>query len=318
MNRFAVFALLVVFPLRAQDRAGIAGTYELRICSSECGPLDTSLVLVSGYLVLAEHGLDLSSIPLSARYKIRNRASQLTENGRINACFSLVRRKGDLLAGILPEGLTEWTARRDTIDVALFQSPDAGYVLNALISDGRISGAGHEAGYIGTQFENAGGAVIGKRIGPPDLTKCVSASLVNELMATPPPWDAEFHIMEALERRDTETYATDSIAVLAVYGEGAVITDAFGNTFRGVDSVISHRRQLRVRSNGRPTVIRRRDWPRIMTIGDMATTEEYFESVDAASSRGQASAIRRTRRVSVLTREADRWVIYREITLDER
>lgn len=329
-NRVRFLLALAVLPasLASQAPSRLSGTYALWLCEKTCTAADTSNAEVSGFLVLDDFGLDLARIPLKARYKIRESSYALVESREINACFSLRRRdpkRLTMMAGIIPEGLTTWTRKGDTLNVGLYASPDAFYTLHAAIGHDRLSGNGYDSGFIGDFFSKSSGVPFAIRIGPPDVGKCFSPELVQKYESGPAPSDSyerdQIGILTLLERRDEGRKKHDARLAASAYSEGATLIDEFGTRYTSNDSIVAYYQ----RRTPTPDMVRRRDWPLVLTLagGKTAYVEEYLESAVPAAKQ-KASRVRRSRRISILFKTTDAnewsngWIISREITLDER
>lgn len=157
----------------------VAGTYTLTVCRTSC---DASVgrVLTSGTLVLEKHAYALLEIPDPARgYFDRSQALLIHEyaGGNPNACFVFPGNASGTLAGTTRVGLTRWTrSTRDTLDVRLYQSPDAGYDLRLRIGSTALDGQGESWGPWPESENSPLDVVIARRIGPPDRNLCIRAA----------------------------------------------------------------------------------------------------------------------------------------------
>jgi hypothetical protein len=154
----------------------VAGTYAVWFCADACAARDTASASVTGYLVLSDTALSRDAFSAQIIDD-----SMFLGRGRetVNACFRLETRPGKrglMMAGIIPAAVTNWTSSGDTVEVQLYASPDAGYTLRALVKDGRLLGAGREAGFIGGPFDEGKGPAHGVRVGDADVTWCTSGS----------------------------------------------------------------------------------------------------------------------------------------------
>jgi hypothetical protein len=106
----------------------------------------------------------------------------LIRNRSPNACFSIPYRDPEgvngreLYAGGIPRGLTTWQIQENKLSVALYQSPDAHYIIGGNFSGEAFSGRGNQGIsviYPG-QPEPPETYFLAERIGPPDVVACLS------------------------------------------------------------------------------------------------------------------------------------------------
>ena len=136
----------------------VAGTYRLTACTAPCAGSDTATVVARGTLIL-----DSAGPP-------RHSFSRRTYAG----CFLLERRRDHpSYLALFPQGYTSWDQPTpDSIIFDTYRSPDAGHVVRATRTDSGFVGVGHSCGAGVAAIEVPDETVIGRRIGPPDATRC--------------------------------------------------------------------------------------------------------------------------------------------------
>src|SRR5205823_287226 len=99
--------------------------------------------------------------------------------GAPNACFVLSRLQSGIHthAGVEPVGLTLLQPRgADSLQVVLFQSPDAGYYAVLRASPGELHGRGASWGVADAAVSVPDDSVYARRIGPPQRSRCIDAA----------------------------------------------------------------------------------------------------------------------------------------------
>lgn len=91
-----------------------------------------------------------------------------------NACYVLARQaRADTYAGIDDVGTTRWTPLADgSITISLFRSPDAGYDAKLSLTTDGFRGRGTSRGW-GVAADSPADSIVGRRIGPPELMRCL-------------------------------------------------------------------------------------------------------------------------------------------------
>lgn len=319
------FLALLASAADAQSPAKAAGTYAIWLCPKACSADDSATASVSGYLVLSAEPLDLSSIPVRVRKHLHDRSSNLLRQQELpNACFLLERRTTDLdmMAGIIPVALTSWTARGDTIEVALYASPDALQVVRAVVREGNLAGRGRESGFIGSEFDDDAGAVYGRRTGKADMSRCLAAKSLQPFRNADGPLgsdSSEIAVLMLLDRRDRAARTKDAAAGASIYSGYTRKTDAFGNNFYHRDSVEAALRRLyRDPAYGNRRVVRH-DWPVIRFVNPTtALVRDYQESVGASDRNRGVVPLRRTYSTLLVEKMAGVWLVTYEQTMEAR
>lgn len=172
---------LLAVPVFGQDvLSRVPGTYSLSICREECAARDSTDIVVSGILVLADSSSLADGIAAAAWESLRNDSHFLIARraGPVNGCFVLERHghTRGFFAGIIRAGLTVWTGTpSDSVVVPLYRSPDGGF--NIIVEVSAIGFRSH-----GIQWHAPNeplhdlGHVFGLRLGPPDPGRCSSAN----------------------------------------------------------------------------------------------------------------------------------------------
>jgi hypothetical protein len=170
----------------------VAGTYAITICQNICRSSDPSTAVARGHLVLEADAFSLSSLPDDAERYFRdfgtiNRGDE--GRGPPNACFVLERTTTRTLAGLQPVGVTRWSrAAGDTLMVKIAQLTDAGYNAWLTIGSRGLTGRGRGWAHGESANERKYEEIRGRRIGPPDRSRCVRAALSRAaLLRSPPP-----------------------------------------------------------------------------------------------------------------------------------
>ena len=318
------FLALLASAADAQSPAKAAGTYAIWLCPKACLADDSATASVSGYLVLSAEPMDLSSIPVRVRKHLLDRSSFLLSRTIANACFLLERRTPDvdMLAGGIPVALTSWTARGDTIEVALYASPDAFHVVRAVVRAGNLAGRGRESGFIGSEFDDDAGAVYGRRIGKADMSKCLSSKSLQRFRNADGPLgsdSSEIAVLTLLDRRDRAARTKDAAAGASIYSEYTGKTDVFGNNYYHRDSIeAAFRRLYRDPAYGNRRVVRH-DWPVIRFVNPTtALVRDYQETVGASDHNRAVVPLRRTYSTLLVEKMAGLWLVTYEQTMEAR
>lgn len=167
-----------------QSSSPPVGTYEIWMCKSTCAQRDSEEAIVAGYLVLLPDRLPLYQVPDSARWYFERQFF----DGEPNACFALTRTDSEAktYAGTAPVGSTHWARRRALplrIAFSLFDSPDSGHEVEAELEQDHLRGIGTSWGAGGSDRNFSPDSVFGRRIGPPQLERCIEAALQEQRKA---------------------------------------------------------------------------------------------------------------------------------------
>ena len=166
----------------------ITGTYEITVCKlGSCSLGDTTQAVTYGTLVLFASALPPvpdSALPLLDSF-----------HGEANACFAVhpPHDEARTYAGLMGVGATIWqtdsTPAGRRLRFSLYDSPDAAHRVVAELTQGRIAGRGESWGAGVAAVDYAPDTVVGRRIGPPDITPCVAASVRawREIRTSRPP-----------------------------------------------------------------------------------------------------------------------------------
>lgn len=175
---FVPIGLLVGATAAAQaadlGRVGpIAGTYELIICKGTCSFSDSRNVFATVVVVLFEDVMAQEDV---------ERIDPSYHSDPPNTCFVIKRKvNAQSYAGIKDKGVSPWLLRGDAIEFDLFHSPDAGYAVeierrgNLLTGTGRSWGAGMGA----PPPEYTPDIVVGRRVGPPNVSSCATEAVIR-------------------------------------------------------------------------------------------------------------------------------------------
>jgi len=159
------------------SEAPTGGTYALVICEESCELSDSSDVVVTGTLVLADSATLAQQLSTSEWIALADHGLYLAQRrfGPVNACFTLQRRRDtDIYAGMAPFGLAVWErSSNDSITVPVYRSSDAGFRIVATVVGSRLEGRGAQS-HAPDQPMHDVAIVVGLRIGPPDATRCIA------------------------------------------------------------------------------------------------------------------------------------------------
>lgn len=157
-------------------RLGMAGTYRVSFCQLRCS--DTFAADVRGYIVLSDAPISLASLPPRIRRRVELQFQEVRRSDRPNACFTLVAKpRTKSVAGAEPVGFTSWVGDDSSADLSLFRAPDSGYDLSLELSQDSVRGVGHFYSGNGPGAQLLIDSVIGRRVGPPDVARCLRAAL---------------------------------------------------------------------------------------------------------------------------------------------
>jgi hypothetical protein len=184
----ALFAASGCITQRHSRTPDVEGTYEIAVCKvGRCAPGDTAVTLTQGILVL--FATRLPPVPDSAINLLR--LPFLAEG---NMCFALEPRRpgSQTYAGLAGVEATRWqpdSATGQRITFSLYFSPDAGHEVTARIRHGTLGGRGTSWGAGVAAVEYPPDTIVGRRLGPPDITPCVAASAREwrRIMSSRPP-----------------------------------------------------------------------------------------------------------------------------------
>jgi hypothetical protein len=162
-------------------RTGVAGTYEIQLCTAACSFGDTAHVAGRGVVVLDSVPIRVSLEALqkltgwrvdtdSARQKVR-RAYEETQArpGDTNGCVAVRRWRN--VQDWMVRGFTLWTREpAGEIEFFLATGADYGYLVRVAPAGGVLAGTGHEHGM---GVDHGPEVVVMRRIGPPRAEACV-------------------------------------------------------------------------------------------------------------------------------------------------
>ena len=149
--RVSSLAAMILLPAGLQGQV-VAGWYEFWVLDSEAPTADTA---AAGSFVLFDGPVPTDDLPSDLLAEAERESRWLIRSRRIappNACFGFrtsVTAVGgrEFYAGITEAGLTTWTEIGDSVEVHLYQSPDASLHLKGVVRDGVISGRVHQGDY---------------------------------------------------------------------------------------------------------------------------------------------------------------------------
>jgi len=154
------------------------GTYELLVCKGPCSFESSTNIVVKGVLVLTAANFEPDALnpfvpePFEYAYSF---------NDDPNGCFvvdTLVQNK--TYAGIIELGMTHWSDYADQIRFSLYTSPDAWHHVTATLTHDGLAGTGGSsgAGVAAPGYDRD--IIIARRVGPPNLDRCVEAAWVRQ------------------------------------------------------------------------------------------------------------------------------------------
>jgi hypothetical protein len=144
-----------------------AGTYELIICKSACSFSKPENGFATVAVVLFDRAMtqkDINRIDPYQRY-----------DPGANACYAFKRKlQAQSYAGIDKRGTSSWLLSDQKIRFNLLRSPDASYVVELKRTGDSLVGTGRSAGVGGgaPPAEYTPDTVVGRRVGPPDISAC--------------------------------------------------------------------------------------------------------------------------------------------------
>ena len=147
----------------------VAGTYELLVCKTACSFADPDAAFAKGIVVLFDKAMTPKEIERV------DPSHFVWPNEVVRACFAGQNFKGaDSFAFGERVGATHWSLQGKLLNFELLRSVDAGYEVDVerdgrnLVGKGTSWGAGVAAPGFSSDI------VVGRRIGPPDISACPS------------------------------------------------------------------------------------------------------------------------------------------------
>jgi hypothetical protein len=169
-------AVTAASTIGGQGSGAIAGTYTIALCQQRpCAVGDTTNVIVSGTLIFADSVISVAGWPDERRI---SRGAGGFIRSTLNACLDLTTHRSAELTyvGIGSPNLFHWERASDTSATAvLYQSPDARGRLQFTLRGDTLIGSGFSDGMIGGPIRKRDDIVVGRRLGPPDLSRCQRA-----------------------------------------------------------------------------------------------------------------------------------------------
>jgi hypothetical protein len=184
MKNVTVSLFLVALPMidtcsGAEYPGDLPGTYEMVVCNGRCSFEDPANIVVKGILVLLpvaykpEALNSLSPKPFEYGYSFGPDST--------NGCFvleTLVKHK--TWAGLMDLGMTSWSFHAKRLTFSLYASPDAEYFVTAQFGQGGFDGQGVSSGGGPAEPHHTADAVLGRRIGPAELSRCIAGAWDHE------------------------------------------------------------------------------------------------------------------------------------------
>lgn len=162
-------------PVRARAKpADFVGTYEVWVCRGRPCRGDNDTAALSQLMVDLEPApIRVDTFGLSTPFR---RPGSSFDAGVGNGCFKVVRTfSKETYAGLGDVGLFGWTtdSSGEVVTFSPAKSPDAGYVIQAELRDGLLTGRGHSWGAGVAAVDWPPDSIIGIRTGPPNAGKCL-------------------------------------------------------------------------------------------------------------------------------------------------
>lgn len=174
----------LISPIAAQERTatqGVGGTYAISICRGQCSPEHPEAEIVRGFLVLEPSSFSLEDLPAPARNYFERYTTILAlgENeGPLNTCFTFgPKTDHTTFAGSEPVGVSRWRAARgDTLSITLMRRSHHAYYADVVVRGNELSGLGYSWQGRGDSEPSVVEEIRGRRIGPPDRSRCYRAA----------------------------------------------------------------------------------------------------------------------------------------------
>ena len=183
---FTVLSIAVLGSCRSPERQA-TGTYRISVCKvGPCIAGDSSHAVAVGVLVLLDSTLFPREIPASAGPLLTRWRIPGTENG----CYDIKHTGVDNTSYAGGVGGTLWRLEGEQgkeITFNLISSPDAFYVVRAIINGDQIAGVGHSSGSGVTAVHWPRDTVVATKIGPADVSRCIAASIRDWQAIRQPP-----------------------------------------------------------------------------------------------------------------------------------
>jgi hypothetical protein len=175
----------VVQPARVDSDSEIAGTYELIICKTACSFSNRDNVIAKADIVFLDHMMSLEEAQhINPLYNADTRDS--------NACYTVERSdEAKTYAGVRKTDTSRWLISGNTIKFDLFRSPDAGYAAEVKRTGSSLLGTGESWGVgMGAPPKDYGpDIIVGRRVGPPDISVCKANGAAAEGIRSLPQFD---------------------------------------------------------------------------------------------------------------------------------
>jgi hypothetical protein len=161
-----------------RDRAPLAGTYEIGICTQPCEWEETAKRTVSGTLVLFERDLTPAELDTPEGEYLLDESMFILGRQAPNACFVVTEPTefDDSLAGLIPVGLTRWSLNVGIVSVVFYESPDASQRASGEMRGLKINAGKRQAKRLAAITTKYDEYLVGRRIGDASLDTCIQAA----------------------------------------------------------------------------------------------------------------------------------------------
>ncbi len=180
---------LVAFGLSLSAQQPVTGTYRISVCKvGPCVAGDSSHAVAFGVLVLLDSTLVSAAIPASAG---RLLTGYTTPGQPHNACYDIKRIGSNSMSYAGGVAGTHWqmdAKEGNAVTFTLYRSPDASHHVVATINGAQLSGIGRSSGAGAAEVDWPRDTVVATRIGAPDVSRCIDASIRQwKEIRKPPP-----------------------------------------------------------------------------------------------------------------------------------
>lgn len=152
------------------------GTFTIAACREQCSPGDRERGYVVGELVLYDDPEVSSRLAIEKTGQIMPLRPGDENRPRHNGCFRLtpIRELEDSYLGIDVRNVLVWErdATTGVVTFALYSSPDAGYLVEAVVRGQTLVGVGTSWGAGVAEISAPDDYILGRRTGPPNAAEC--------------------------------------------------------------------------------------------------------------------------------------------------
>lgn len=269
----ALFGLLVSAGAPAAHGVdGLAGSYEVRVCKSDCEFGDSRSAASLGVVVLFDAPLSKKDIEDIEPYHFN------TPGENLRACYSGTQfEKAETFAFGTQRGVSAWEFKNNQLTFELFRSVDAGYEAT-MKRDGKVlrgTGSSWGAGVAAPGYSPD--VIVVRRIGPSDISWCAKSTTG---FVDPRAADAdavrqavrEFAATLTVSERQEFLHASQADLALFQFGAGSRVRERYFSSNSNVRRAFcGPNRNAYCNIDGASMVIVRKAWEQIHTEGARGT-----------------------------------------------